>query len=332
MSLFRAIPINVHAALEVAAAPLLIVAPFALGFGYLAGALSIALGVLLIGLATSVYGESTRGNVPLSAHAGLDYTLAGATIAAGVMAGIAGRLRRNSLFGRVRLRPHGADRLNAVQSSTRSLRPATSHRQHTHISPPCSTPENGPLRRAVSFARVCRDFAPSESGPRKLREAAGARCASQTLTLHPRRLRWRPRERPTGRRPSAPGPRRGSRGTRARRCRTSLDVGVAHELLDRLGVRARVDQQRGEGVPRLMHRQQIELHGRPALLRVVVEGRGHERLGRGPAEDQLLALSAHPHQMLVQVVAQHRQQRDRPPARPRLRLDRPLLLIPEGQH
>jgi hypothetical protein len=32
MSLFRAIPINAHAALEVAAAPLLIVAPFALGF------------------------------------------------------------------------------------------------------------------------------------------------------------------------------------------------------------------------------------------------------------------------------------------------------------
>ena len=61
MSAFRAIPIHVHAALEVAAAPLLIVAPFALGFGYLAGALSIALGILLIGLATSVYGDAQRG-------------------------------------------------------------------------------------------------------------------------------------------------------------------------------------------------------------------------------------------------------------------------------
>src|SRR5262245_41196103 len=90
MSLFRAIPINVHAALEVAAAPLLIVAPFALGFDYLAAALSIALGILLIGLATSVYGDGTRGNLPLSAHAGLDYTLATATIAAGVLAGIGG--------------------------------------------------------------------------------------------------------------------------------------------------------------------------------------------------------------------------------------------------
>jgi hypothetical protein len=92
MTLFRAIPLNVHAALEVAAAPLLIVAPFALGFGYAAGAVSIALGVLLIGLATSVYGDSSRGNLPLSAHARLDYTLAGATIAAGVVSGIAGDL------------------------------------------------------------------------------------------------------------------------------------------------------------------------------------------------------------------------------------------------
>jgi hypothetical protein len=90
MTLFRAIPIHVHAALEVAAAPLLMVAPFALGFSHLAGALSIALGVLLLGLATSVYGDSERGNVPLNAHAGLDYTLAVATMVAGVVAGIAG--------------------------------------------------------------------------------------------------------------------------------------------------------------------------------------------------------------------------------------------------
>ena len=90
MTLFRAIPIHVHAALELAAAPLLIVAPFALGFGYLAGALSIAFGVLLVGLAASVYGEGDRGNLPLSAHAGLDYTLAATTMVAGVVAGLAG--------------------------------------------------------------------------------------------------------------------------------------------------------------------------------------------------------------------------------------------------
>jgi hypothetical protein len=54
------------------------------------GALSIGLGILLLGLATSVYGDAERGNLPLSAHAGLDYTLAAATLAAGVVAGIAG--------------------------------------------------------------------------------------------------------------------------------------------------------------------------------------------------------------------------------------------------
>jgi hypothetical protein len=90
MSLFRGIPIHVHAALEMLGAPLLIAAPFAFGFSHLAAALSIGLGVLLIGLAVSVYGDPTRGNVPLSAHAGLDYTLAVATIAAGVIAGIGG--------------------------------------------------------------------------------------------------------------------------------------------------------------------------------------------------------------------------------------------------
>jgi hypothetical protein len=90
MTVFRAIPIHVHAALEVAAAPLLMVAPFALGFGYVAGAVSIALGILLIGLATSVYGDDERGNLPLSAHAGLDYALAAVTMAAGLVAGIAG--------------------------------------------------------------------------------------------------------------------------------------------------------------------------------------------------------------------------------------------------
>ena len=117
MSPFRAIPINVHAALEVAAAPLLIAAPFALGFSYLAGALSIALGVLLVGLAASVYGEADRGNLPLSAHAGLDYTLAAATIAAGVIAGLGG-----DYIATVFLVGFGSAHL-ALTASTRFSRP-----------------------------------------------------------------------------------------------------------------------------------------------------------------------------------------------------------------
>lgn len=90
MNLFRAIPIGVHGALEVLAAPLLLVAPFVLGFSYAAGALSIALGVLLIGLGISIYGgEGGHGSVPLSAHAGFDYVLASATIVLGLIIGLA---------------------------------------------------------------------------------------------------------------------------------------------------------------------------------------------------------------------------------------------------
>jgi hypothetical protein len=117
MSAFRAIPIHVHAALEVAAAPLLIVAPFALGFGYVAGALSIALGISLIGLAVSVYGDPARGNLPLSAHAGFDYLLAAATIAVGVVAGIAG-----DYIATVFLVGFGSAHL-ALTASTRFSRP-----------------------------------------------------------------------------------------------------------------------------------------------------------------------------------------------------------------
>lgn len=90
MSAFRAVPIHVHSALEVVAAPLLLVAPFALGFSAAAGALSIALGILLTGLAVSIYGgQADRGSLPLQAHAGFDYMLAAATIALGIVVGFA---------------------------------------------------------------------------------------------------------------------------------------------------------------------------------------------------------------------------------------------------
>ena len=90
MSRSRLVPIHVHGALEVLAAPLLLAAPFALGFSVAAGIVSIALGVILVGLASSIYGgESERGTLPLSAHAGFDYVVAGATIFVGLIAGFA---------------------------------------------------------------------------------------------------------------------------------------------------------------------------------------------------------------------------------------------------
>ena len=71
MTAFRAIPIEVHAALEVVAAPLLLVAPFLFGFGAVAGAISIALGVLLIGVATDDFAATIFMVGFGSAHLGL---------------------------------------------------------------------------------------------------------------------------------------------------------------------------------------------------------------------------------------------------------------------
>ena len=118
MTAFRAIPIEAHAALEVVAAPLLLVAPFLFGFGAVAGAVSIALGVLLIGLATSIFGENGRPALPLSAHAGFDYVLAGTTIGLGALIGLA----TNDFAATVFMVGFGSAHL-ALTASTRYTRP-----------------------------------------------------------------------------------------------------------------------------------------------------------------------------------------------------------------
>jgi hypothetical protein len=74
MTLTRAIPISVHGALEVFAAPAIMAAPFLLDFGQAATIVAVTFGVLLLGLALQV--EGPRRTIPLSAHAGFDYVLA----------------------------------------------------------------------------------------------------------------------------------------------------------------------------------------------------------------------------------------------------------------
>ncbi len=120
MNPFRAISIDVHVALELLAAPLLIVAPFALGFSIPAGVLSIALGVLLIGLATSAFGGQTgRGTVPLTAHASFDYVIGMVTMATGLLVGFAAGDYAAGLF----LLGFASAHL-ALTSATRYSRPA----------------------------------------------------------------------------------------------------------------------------------------------------------------------------------------------------------------
>jgi hypothetical protein len=83
----RAIPLGIHGAIEVIAAPAIMVAPFLLGFGQAATVISVTIGVLLLGLALQA--ESPNRTVPLSAHAGFDYLLAATAAIAGLAIGLA---------------------------------------------------------------------------------------------------------------------------------------------------------------------------------------------------------------------------------------------------
>ena len=83
----RGIPLSVHSAIEVIAAPALMAAPFLFGFGQAATVISVLIGVLLLGLALQV--EGPRRTVPLSAHAGFDYLLAFTAVLGGLAIGVA---------------------------------------------------------------------------------------------------------------------------------------------------------------------------------------------------------------------------------------------------
>jgi hypothetical protein len=87
MTLTRAIPISVHGALEVIAAPVIMAAPFLLGFGQAATIIAVAFGAVLLGLALQI--EGPRRTIPLSAHAAFDYVLGAFAALAGLAIGIA---------------------------------------------------------------------------------------------------------------------------------------------------------------------------------------------------------------------------------------------------
>lgn len=82
----KAIPASAHGALEMLAAPAIMVAPFVLGFGVAATVVAVSIGVLLLGLALQL--ETPSRSVPLSAHAGFDYAIAAAAVAGGLAVGL----------------------------------------------------------------------------------------------------------------------------------------------------------------------------------------------------------------------------------------------------
>ena len=83
----RAISLPVHGALEMFAAPAIMAAPFVLGFGSAATAITVLIGVLLLGLALQADGPGRA--VPPSAHAGFDLSLATVGLAGGLTIGLA---------------------------------------------------------------------------------------------------------------------------------------------------------------------------------------------------------------------------------------------------
>jgi hypothetical protein len=82
----RPIPLSIHGALEMIAAPAVMAAPFLLGFGTAATVITVAIGALLLGLALQAEGPAR--SVPVSAHAGFDYTLAATAGFAGLLIGL----------------------------------------------------------------------------------------------------------------------------------------------------------------------------------------------------------------------------------------------------
>lgn len=88
MTPFRAVSLSVHGAIEIVAAAALIAAPFLLGFGEATGAVSMALGVMLMGLELSTHTD--QRTIPLATHIAFDYVIGALMIMAGLVLGIAG--------------------------------------------------------------------------------------------------------------------------------------------------------------------------------------------------------------------------------------------------
>jgi len=92
----RPVNIDLHNALVLATAPLMMVVPYLLTFSPAVGLLSFLLGTLLMGVALA--GSSSRTGVPSSALAGFDWTLGVTILAIGIATGFFGNQPVASIF------------------------------------------------------------------------------------------------------------------------------------------------------------------------------------------------------------------------------------------
>ena len=86
MTVSRVIPLSLHGALEMFAAPAIMFVPLLLGLGTTASVIAFVIGAILLGHALWLFGSQR----PLSAHADFDYVLALAAILSGIGVAIAG--------------------------------------------------------------------------------------------------------------------------------------------------------------------------------------------------------------------------------------------------
>jgi hypothetical protein len=102
MTLARLVPLPIHAALEVALAPVVIVAPFALGFDPSALVVAMIIGVLTMGTglatASQITGRGGPGALRVSAHVDVDLGLALASALAALVFAIGGDVGPAGLF------------------------------------------------------------------------------------------------------------------------------------------------------------------------------------------------------------------------------------------
>lgn len=93
---YRPIGLEIHNALVLATAPLLMIIPYVLTFSVGVGLLSFFLGTVLMGVALS--GSTPKYMLSASAHAGFDRILGLTVLAIGLAAGIAGQTASTTLF------------------------------------------------------------------------------------------------------------------------------------------------------------------------------------------------------------------------------------------
>jgi len=85
----KPLTLELHAALELALAAALILAPYALGLAPGAIMVGVGIGALLAGLAIAGSDPASRGGLPLSAHATYDWAIGTALLCAGIVLGLA---------------------------------------------------------------------------------------------------------------------------------------------------------------------------------------------------------------------------------------------------